>query len=367
MREEKRITADRKLLRILLPGLCMLVWGLPARAYMPESVSLEGRDDEARVTVSVSDSDVASLQLGLEVKITEGTGADVSFAFDPGLSGSVQQYRYQKETGVLTVYVSGDGRTSLADAATGEISLGKVILSSGTGTGASATVRVKKDSLKLVNSVYDMQQRAEVHAPGEARLTAGDGGAGGPGQEQPGGTPLPPGPDGNLSGNPVGDGSFGGSDGSGNPAGSASVPVRTETPASKVSFKSGSRRDIGIRQGNDRTVSVTEPAVSEPEGTDTGSVREPELSAPGSEKEDGGVGFLPEKGRLLSSVRLTDALVAVGAAASAVLLLLMGTEYRRMKKRARRRAAGRKKRPAGRKKKPIGRKKRKSAESMKKY
>lgn len=355
MRRRKLTTTDRKFLRLLLPGICLFVWSMPSWAYMPETVSLEGRDHEAKVTVSVSDSDVASLQLGLEVKITGGTGADVSFAFDPGLSGSVQQYRYQKETGILTVYVSGDGKKSLADAATGEISLGKVVLSSGTGTGASATVSVKKDSLKLVNSAYDMQQRAEVHASGEARLTAGDGGAGSPGQELPDGTSSPSAAD----GNPGGEGSGSGSDGTGNSAGSASVPVRTETSAPRVSFKSGSRRNIGIRQENGQPTPVTEP-VQGPEDMEAGSVQEPDLPSNGQEEEGSGIFLPPEKEKRFPTVGLTDVLLAAGAAAAIVLLFLMAAERRQMKKRAMRRAAGRKKKPARRKK-------RKSTKSMKKY
>lgn len=162
----------RRVWKGALLGACLLAFGHTVKAFVPESVSLKGEGNKVEVLMSPVEKDTVSLQLSMEVEVTKGTSdASVSFAFDPGLPGGVKQYRYQEETGTLTVYISGDGSESLPEGA--DFSLGSVVLNSENGASAEATVRVKTDSLKVVNRGYDLQVREEIYAPSEGKAVVG--------------------------------------------------------------------------------------------------------------------------------------------------------------------------------------------------
>lgn len=172
MGEGERNKKTRQVWRGALLSACLLACGLSVNAFVPESVSLKGEGNKVDVQMSPVEKDTVSLQLSMEVQVTKGaSAASVSFEFDQGLAGSVKEYRYQEETGVLTIYVSGDGNKSFPEGE--DFRLGNVVLNSESGEATEATVRVKTDSLRIVNRGYDMQVRKEIYAPGEEKAVAG--------------------------------------------------------------------------------------------------------------------------------------------------------------------------------------------------
>ncbi len=88
--------------------LCLLFRGLRAEASAPD-VILKTEENQVEVTLNAPQEEAVSLQLALEVKVTNGNAdTDVSFSFDRGIEGSVKEYRYDRGTGRLTLYLSGN-------------------------------------------------------------------------------------------------------------------------------------------------------------------------------------------------------------------------------------------------------------------
>ena len=153
-----------------LPILCFLLWGIHAEASS-QDIILKAEENKVTVTMGASKEDLVSMQLSLEVKVTEGdANTKVSFEFDEGLPGSVRQYRYDRNTGILNLYVSGNAGQKLSGE---EYSLGKVILKAGEGA-ASATVSVKQNSLQFVNDAYDLYRVGQINATPEQKVTDGE-------------------------------------------------------------------------------------------------------------------------------------------------------------------------------------------------
>lgn len=155
----------KKLLATLLLGAALTVGALPAAAAGTDgTVTMQPEGDRAAVTLSVpegADQDATALRLSFQV---EGGDAAASFLFDEELTATVQQYRFDAATGVLTLYLAG-ADPLLQE---GSAELGELCLSAG--RGATATVRVVEDSLELVNAAYS--KAGVTHATGaEVTLT----------------------------------------------------------------------------------------------------------------------------------------------------------------------------------------------------
>lgn len=139
---------------------CFTAFVLSVRAMEKETVSLTSADGQVEAVLELPDKpmeEITALQLSFQI---EGGAKDVSFAFDAGLpKNSVQQYRYQEETGILSIYISGNENLYQNQ----NISLGKIAVDSET----KASVRVIKNSFKTVNRAHGMY---------EGEVNTGDGG-----------------------------------------------------------------------------------------------------------------------------------------------------------------------------------------------
>lgn len=144
--------AKKLTLLIGILAISFAVFTLSVRADVRETVSLESEGDKIKATLELpeaSKDEIVALQLSFQIEPEQGSVSDVSFEFDPGISGSaVTQYRYQEESGILNIYISGKDNI-YGDQKT--ITLGKVVVNSNGNT----SVRVEKDSFKTVNKAFD--------------------------------------------------------------------------------------------------------------------------------------------------------------------------------------------------------------------
>ena len=162
--------------------VCFTAFVLSVRATEKETVSLSNVDGQIEATLELPveekgdgsftpPDDIVALQLSFQIS---GEGSirkdDVSFAFSGSLpQGAVQEYRYQEDTGILNIYISG--RDNLYNSK--NVSLGKVIVNSDEKT----TVKVVKDSFKTVNRAHGMYE-GEVNT-GDGGQTVNNGSSGG--------------------------------------------------------------------------------------------------------------------------------------------------------------------------------------------
>lgn len=114
-----------------------------------DAVVMTSQGDRATVTVTLPQNEASGItSLSLSFDVQKGTEGSVQFDFSDTLQSSVQQYRYNAETGRLTVYLSGT-KPIFTD---GSATLGTIRLDSA--KSAAASVRVGEDSLKLVNAAF---------------------------------------------------------------------------------------------------------------------------------------------------------------------------------------------------------------------
>ena len=114
-----------------------------------DAVVMTSQGDRATVTVTLPQNEASGVtSLSLSFYVQKGTEGSVQFDFSDTLQSSVQQYRYNAETGRLTVYLSGT-KPIFTD---GSATLGTIRLDSA--KSAAASVRVGEDSLKLVNAAF---------------------------------------------------------------------------------------------------------------------------------------------------------------------------------------------------------------------
>lgn len=192
--------------------LGLLLWTLPVSAADQGAVTLTATGSGASAVLSWpegTEKEIRSLQLGFQA---EGAHqAELSFEFDDAIGSRIKEYRYQKDTGLLTLYISGSENLHTGDSLT----LGEIKASVKEGS-VTFSLRAVPDSLKLVNAASDMQS-VELGAVNQVELTAS-------GEAKPDGGGTGTTPD---SGN--GNGSGSGSSGSGSgSAGSQSSGFGTE-------------------------------------------------------------------------------------------------------------------------------------------
>lgn len=274
-----------------------------------------------------SEDTVVSMKLSLEVEVTDGE-AGVSFEFDPGIESVVKQYRYEKENGILNIYVSGNSKQKVFQ--TEEFSLGKVVLDPGEGESASAVVRVKEDSLEIVNDAYDRQQ-GRINASPEQKITVGrreeESNPDGDDTEAPSVSE----PEEEGSGNSGGSGgSGGGKSPDGGNAGPTSEPVKGRP---SVENRRPAGRDVGIRSGNLQTAD----ADTAPDTEQELSEEEPELEEQQKEEDEAELKPEPEQEEMQEPEAGPDIFLlagtAVGVAAAGLVIFLMVLEYRKKEKK----------------------------------
>lgn len=152
--------------------VCFTAFVLSVKAAEKETVSLSNVDGRIEATLELPveedenggftpPDEVVALQLSFQISGQGSIGKDdVFFTFDGGLpQGAVKEYRYQEDTGVLNIYISG--RENIYSSK--NISLGKVSVNSD----EKAVVRVIKNSFKTVNKAHGMY---------EGEVNTGDGG-----------------------------------------------------------------------------------------------------------------------------------------------------------------------------------------------
>lgn len=192
--------------------LGLLLWTLPVSAADQGAVTLTATGSGASAVLSWpegTEKEIRSLQLGFQAEGAQQ--AELSFEFDASIGSRIKEYRYQKDTGLLTLYISGSENLHTGDSLT----LGEIKASVKEGS-VTFSLRAVPDSLKLVNAASDMQS-VELGAVNQVELTAS-------GEAKPDGGGTGTTPD---SGN--GNGSGSGSSGSGSgSAGSQSSGFGTE-------------------------------------------------------------------------------------------------------------------------------------------
>lgn len=223
----------KKWLATLLLGAALTLTALPVAAQGTDgTVTMNADGSQASVSLTLPQEaaqDVTALRLSFQVD--SSNGAKAQFDFNDGLTSSVQQYRYNEETGRLTVYIAGRDEL-LKD---GTVSLGEIQLDAAPGT--IATVRVVEDSLELVNAAYGKAETTAVAAV-SADLSTAD-------VETPVPTQTPAAPDEN------GQSSSGGGSSS-----SQSTATQTPAPTPEVSTSPvGTSAPVQAVQGTTSTVS----------------------------------------------------------------------------------------------------------------
>ena len=223
----------KKWLATLLLGAALTLTALPVAAQGTDgTVTMNADGSQASVSLTLPQEaakDVTALRLSFQVD--SSNGAKAQFDFNDGLTSSVQQYRYNEETGRLTVYIAGRDEL-LKD---GTVSLGEIQLDAAPGT--IATIHVVEDSLELVNAAYGKAETTAV-AAASADLSTAD-------VETPVPTQTPAAPDEN------GQSSSGGGSSS-----SQSTAAQTPAPTPEVSTSPvGTSAPVQVVQGTTSTVS----------------------------------------------------------------------------------------------------------------
>ena len=147
----------KRLMRgLALTLICLLAMTAPSEAALSDTILLNETDDGVEVSVKLAETTedkIFSLSISFQIDYTEGDGKGnaADFVFDEALPSVVQEYRYNPDDGILTLYISG--RRNLFDE--GELSLGTLeIAESETGT-LTAQIGVAENRMEMVNAAHD--------------------------------------------------------------------------------------------------------------------------------------------------------------------------------------------------------------------
>lgn len=167
----------KKIIAGLVCGAVMLAGFIPAAfAVSSASVSMQATSEQAATTLNLSDSaqEVTAVSLSFQVNVTAGSSekASVWFAFDSGLPANIQEYRYNAQTGRLTLYLSGKNALFQQDSTL----LGSIKASTQDATGLTVSVQPISDSLKLVNTSSEVMNAPAIDTGSVVQLVVGEGG-----------------------------------------------------------------------------------------------------------------------------------------------------------------------------------------------
>ena len=142
--------------------ICLLAGPIAIQADTIEKIILTAKENQVEAVLIPSDTKdtIRSLQLSFQIKAKQGKvlKEHVQFRFHRDIKSDVQEWRYQEDTGRLTIYLSGDEHLYAQD----ELHLGMVELKLAAGT--KAEVSVIEDSLKTVNDVYAVNEVSGMDA-----------------------------------------------------------------------------------------------------------------------------------------------------------------------------------------------------------
>lgn len=113
----------------------------------------QGKNVSAELQIPSNQKEISTLKVSFEVEAKQGNVNDVKFQFDDKIESTIQEYRYQKDTGILTIYLSdGDGKNLFSEE---KVSLGEFQFDSD--KNAKITVSLKEDSFEYVNGTSSSQ------------------------------------------------------------------------------------------------------------------------------------------------------------------------------------------------------------------
>ena len=154
--------------------ICLLAGPIAIQADTIEKIILTAKENQVETVLIPSDTKdtIRSLQLSFQIKAKQGKvlKEHVQFRFHRDIKSDVQEWRYQEDTGRLTIYLSGDEHLYAQD----ELRLGMVELKLAAGT--KAEVSVIEDSLKTVNDVYAVNEVSGMDAIAPVTIEKADSG-----------------------------------------------------------------------------------------------------------------------------------------------------------------------------------------------
>lgn len=147
---------------------CLAVPTFVSQAADVNTISMEEEGSQAKVTLSLPNTvgdEITSLRLQFLIHPEEQTLEEIhgEFIFADSLPGLMKEYRYQKESGMLTIYVTG--RTGLLNQTSGEALLGYVSVTDNSQNPVKAEISVQENGLEIVNRVNQMQNPVLDNAP----------------------------------------------------------------------------------------------------------------------------------------------------------------------------------------------------------
>lgn len=141
---------------LTLTLICFLAMAAPSAAALSDTIVLDETDGGVEVSVKLAEKtedEILSLSVSFQIDYTEGDGKGnaAGFVFDEALCSIVQEYRYDPDDGILTLYLSG--RENLF--AGQELELGTLeIAEPETGT-LTARIGIAENRMEMVNAAHD--------------------------------------------------------------------------------------------------------------------------------------------------------------------------------------------------------------------
>lgn len=139
--------------------VCLIMAGpIAIRADAVENIILTGSEQQVEATITLPDTKgsvpIRSLQLSFQIRAIQGKieKEQVAFEFHKDIQSDIREWRYQEDTGRLTVYLSGDHDLYAKE----DLKLGAVKLALNDGT--KGEVSVLENSLKTVDDHYAMNE-----------------------------------------------------------------------------------------------------------------------------------------------------------------------------------------------------------------
>ncbi len=159
-----------KLIAVITAVLCCLTaLGIGAYAVSSaQTVELDANGNEAELIMDFPQAaaeKISSMQISLSVLSVSG-GADIEFVPESGLPAKIVESRYHSDTGVLTVYLAGT-ESLFSDK---PLTVGKITIN---GSGVSASINVKEDSIKFVRGSELVSPSGDIVYPDSVTITTG--------------------------------------------------------------------------------------------------------------------------------------------------------------------------------------------------
>ncbi len=160
-----------------LMAICLFLFPLSVIAA-DKSVTFSEAENGAQVWLEIpsveGSNPVTSMQMSFKVEILQGNKdqTEVAFTFSEGLPSMVKEYRYHKDTGILTIYISG--KENLLS--TEKLALGQLTLSSEDALGVKAKISMIPDSYVYVAEGGHQTETEKISSPGYLEVTVGKGG-----------------------------------------------------------------------------------------------------------------------------------------------------------------------------------------------